>query len=133
MKSPLSTSQYFQNSLQHVIDAAELCQSAHASSEWCDSASTVFFRLQEYIATLNADQDLYQSLVMIVNYQSDYFQGLNDEEQWLGTTFKTLSKDSYSRLAYQYSSKPWASQWTRHHAYGLVSGVVLQEGPPERA
>jgi intermediate peptidase len=65
----------------NVIDAADLCQWAHASSEWCSSANTAFFHLQEYIATLNANQDLYQSLATIVNNKSNYFQGrLNDEE-----------------------------------------------------
>jgi len=45
-----------------VIDAAELCRSVHASSQWRRGASDAFGILSEYIGSLNADERLYQSL-----------------------------------------------------------------------
>jgi hypothetical protein len=70
--------------------------------EFCQGDHLKATQVQEYIASLNADQDLHQSLAMIVNNKSGYFQGLNDKEQRFRTTFGTVSKDSYSRLAYRY-------------------------------
>jgi intermediate peptidase len=63
----------------NVIDAAELCRSAHASEEWRDMAQRVFSILQEYIATLNTDQALYESLRQVT--ESPVFQILSPEEQ----------------------------------------------------
>lgn len=49
----------------NVIDAAELCRSAHASPEWREAAHQAFAVLQDYIGSLNADQDLYRSLASV--------------------------------------------------------------------
>ncbi len=61
----------------NVIDAAELCRSAHASLEWRTVANDIFQQLQQYIATLNADQRLYQSLIMV---EEQYGSQLTEEE-----------------------------------------------------
>lgn len=61
----------------NVIDAAELCRSAHASLEWRTVANEVFQQLQQYIATLNADQRLYQTLAMV---EQQFGSDLNEEE-----------------------------------------------------
>ena len=63
----------------NVIDAAELCRSAHASDEWRDMAQRVFSILQEYIATLNTDTALYESLRQVT--ESPVYQMLSPEEQ----------------------------------------------------
>jgi intermediate peptidase len=63
----------------NVIDAAELCRSAHASPEWRDMAQRVFSILQEYIATLNGDQALYESLRQVT--ESPVYPSLSPEEQ----------------------------------------------------
>ena len=63
----------------NVIDAAELCRQAHASEEWRNAAHFCFHQLQDYIATLNGDQRLYNSLSLV--YNSDYFANLSEEEQ----------------------------------------------------
>jgi len=56
-----------------VIDAAELCRSVHASSQWRRGASDAFGILSEYIGSLNADERLYQSLRKFVfaDYDND--------------------------------------------------------------
>ena len=64
----------------NVIDAAELCRSAHASPQWREAANHAFHRLQEYISTLNGDQRLYQSLAVIAS-DPVLFQELTEEEQ----------------------------------------------------
>jgi intermediate peptidase len=61
----------------NVIDAAELCRNAHASEEWRRLANETFGRLQQYIATLNADQRLYQALSLI---ERKYGDDLTEEE-----------------------------------------------------
>lgn len=61
----------------NVIDAAELCRSAHASAEWRDAANETFQELQQYMATLNGDQKLYQSLVVV---DREYASDLTEEE-----------------------------------------------------
>ena len=61
----------------NVIDAAELCRSAHASAEWRQVANETFQQLQQYIATLNADRRLYQALVMV---EREYGTELTEEE-----------------------------------------------------
>jgi intermediate peptidase len=63
----------------NVIDAAELCRSAHASAEWRDYAQRAFSVLQEYISTLNTDVRLYKSLSNVTS--SPIFLELTDEEQ----------------------------------------------------
>jgi len=62
----------------NVIDAAELCRSAHADPQWRDAANTAFFELQDYIATLNTDQRLYNALAMV---EDGYFADLSEEER----------------------------------------------------
>ena len=61
----------------NVIDAAELCRNAHASEEWRRLANETFGRLQQYIATLNADQRLYRALVLV---EREYGADLTEEE-----------------------------------------------------
>jgi intermediate peptidase len=62
----------------NVIDAAELCRSAHASQQWREAASLAFHELQQYIGTLNADQRLYNSLVMV---DQSFAKDMTEEEQ----------------------------------------------------
>lgn len=62
----------------NVIDAAELCRSAHASVQWRDAANTAFVELQNYIGSLNTDQRLYNSLALI---EHQYFKDLTEEER----------------------------------------------------
>ena len=68
----------------NVIDAAELCRSAHSSKEWRETAQRTFTLLQEYIATLNGDQTLYNSLVSVTS-NIEIFNQLSDEEQRFAT------------------------------------------------
>eukprot|EP00980_Cylindrotheca_fusiformis_P016294 scaffold4841_cov132-Cylindrotheca_fusiformis.AAC.7 len=69
----------------NVIDAAELCRSAHASSKWRESANVAFMELQDYIGTLNADQQLYTQLAQV---HRDYYDDLTEEEQRFCTLLK---------------------------------------------
>jgi len=62
----------------NVIDAAELCRSAHASATWRDAANAAFMKLQDYIGTLNGDKNLYDNLAYI---HSNYYDQLTSEEQ----------------------------------------------------
>jgi len=62
----------------NVIDAAELCRSAHASATWRDAANAAFMKLQDYIGTLNGDKTLYDNLAYI---HSNYYDQLTSEEQ----------------------------------------------------
>jgi intermediate peptidase len=62
----------------NVIDAAELCRSAHADPQWRDAANTAFAQLQDYIATLNTDQRLYNALAIV---EKDYYDDLSEEER----------------------------------------------------
>lgn len=62
----------------NVIDAAELCRSAHADPHWRDAANSAFFELQDYIATLNTDQRLYNALALV---EDGYYADLSEEER----------------------------------------------------
>ncbi|KAL3944916.1 MAG: hypothetical protein SGBAC_001007 [Bacillariaceae sp.] len=62
----------------NVIDAAELCRSAHASATWREAANNAFMQLQDYIGTLNADKNLYDNLAYI---HTEYYDELTPEEQ----------------------------------------------------
>mmetsp|Transcript_42727 Transcript_42727/g.49303 ORF Transcript_42727/g.49303 Transcript_42727/m.49303 type:complete len:755 (+) Transcript_42727:24-2288(+) len=62
----------------NVIDAAELCRSAHADPLWREAANTAFAQLQDYIVTLNTDRRLYNALVLVENY---YYDDLSEEER----------------------------------------------------
>ena len=62
----------------NVIDAAELCRSAHADPQWREAANTAFAQLQDYIATLNTDQRLYNALAIV---EKDYYDDLSEEER----------------------------------------------------
>jgi len=62
----------------NVIDAAELCRSAHADPHWRDAANQSFLELQDYIATLNTDQRLYQALALV---EDQFDPGLSEEER----------------------------------------------------
>ena len=62
----------------NVIDAAELCRSAHADSQWREAANTSFLELQDYISTLNTDQSLYNALVLV---ERDFYDDLSEEER----------------------------------------------------
>lgn len=68
------------NKVCSVIDASELCRSVHASAEWRNAASSAFQILSEYIAELNADTALYQSLVPITS-NPEIMQNLTEEER----------------------------------------------------
>jgi mitochondrial intermediate peptidase len=61
----------------NVIDAAELCRNAHASEDWRQLANETFGKLQQYIATLNADQRLYRALAAV---EREYGSDLTEEE-----------------------------------------------------
>jgi intermediate peptidase len=61
----------------NVIDAAELCRSAHASQEWREVANETFQQLQQYIGALNADRRLYHALGMV---EDQYGDELTEEE-----------------------------------------------------
>eukprot|EP00569_Conticribra_weissflogii_P020502 CAMPEP_0171429972 /NCGR_PEP_ID=MMETSP0881-20121228/6257_1 /TAXON_ID=67004 /ORGANISM="Thalassiosira weissflogii, Strain CCMP1336" /LENGTH=448 /DNA_ID=CAMNT_0011950011 /DNA_START=44 /DNA_END=1387 /DNA_ORIENTATION=- len=54
-----------------VIDAAELCRSVHASPLWRRGAADAFGMLSDYIGSLNADENLYRSLMRFVFLESD--------------------------------------------------------------
>jgi len=62
----------------NVIDAAELCRSAHADPQWRDAANNAFLVLQDYIATLNTDQRLYNALAMV---EKRFYSDLSEEER----------------------------------------------------
>lgn len=62
----------------NVIDAAELCRSAHADPHWRDAANSAFLELQDYIATLNTDQRLYNALALV---EDGYYSDLSEEER----------------------------------------------------
>lgn len=63
----------------NVIDAAELCRSAHADPDWRDASNNAFIDLQDYIGTLNADQRLYNALAQIE--LDGYYSDLSEEEK----------------------------------------------------
>ena len=67
------------NEICSVIDAAELCRSAHASAKWRDAANDAFGILSDYIAKLNGDIILYRALVTVTT--SPYFAEMTEEEQ----------------------------------------------------
>eukprot|EP00979_Chaetoceros_neogracilis_P016529 scaffold8391_cov267-Chaetoceros_neogracile.AAC.4 len=68
------------NTVCSVIDASELCRSVHSSPQWRHAASTAFQMLSEYIAELNADVSLYQSLVPITSNPT-IMLSLSEEER----------------------------------------------------
>ncbi len=68
------------NTVCSVIDASELCRSVHASPQWREAASNAFHLLSEYIAELNADECLYQSLIPITT-DADVMNHQLDEEE----------------------------------------------------
>lgn len=67
------------NEVCSVIDAAELCRSAHASAEWREAADKAFAFLSDYIAELNGDDTLYRALVTVT--AGPYFAEMSEEEQ----------------------------------------------------
>lgn len=75
----------------NVIDAAELCRCVHSNPQWRDSASHAFAVLSDYIAQLNADTNLYQSLTNVTS--SPVFRTLSEEQQ----RFATLLKAEFER------------------------------------
>ena len=68
------------NTICSVIDASELCRSVHSSPQWRQAASTAFQMLSEYIAELNADVSLYESLVPITSNPT-IMLSLSEEER----------------------------------------------------
>ena len=68
------------NTVCSVIDASELCRSVHTSTQWRNAASSAFQILSEYIAELNADVNLYHSLVPITS-NAQIMQSLTEEER----------------------------------------------------
>jgi len=62
----------------NVIDAAELCRSAHADPQWREAANQSFAELQDYIATLNADRRLYDALALVEDH---FLDDLSEEER----------------------------------------------------
>lgn len=68
------------NNICSVIDASELCRSVHASAQWREAATSSFHMLSEYIAELNADVSLYQSLIPITS-NPIIMNTLSEEEQ----------------------------------------------------
>jgi intermediate peptidase len=69
----------------NVIDAAELCRSAHASTQWRVVANVAFGELQDYIGTLNTDKTLYNALA---NVHQHFYEELTEEEQRFCTLLK---------------------------------------------
>ena len=45
-----------------VVDVAEVCRHTHPSREYVIAAEKAYVRLQDYVASLNADGDLYEAL-----------------------------------------------------------------------
>jgi len=45
-----------------VVDVAEVCRHTHPSREYVEAAERAYVTLQEYVARLNADVDLYEAL-----------------------------------------------------------------------
>lgn len=82
------------NRVCSVIDASELCRSVHASDAWRHEASVAFQMLSAYIAELNADVSLYQSLVPITSNAS-IMSSLSEEERRMATMLqKEFERDS---------------------------------------
>jgi len=75
------------NTVCSVIDASELCRSVHASPEWRHAAGQAFQLLSEYIAELNADVNLYRSLVPITS-DPTVMMGLEEEERRMAVMLK---------------------------------------------
>ncbi len=69
------------NTVCSVIDASELCRSVHTSPKWRDAASNAFQILSEYIAELNADEALYESLIPITSNSTIMNEELDEEER----------------------------------------------------
>ena len=67
------------NEVCSVIDAAELCRSAHSSAQWREAADNAFALLSDYIAELNGDDTLYRALVTVT--AGPYFSEMSEEEQ----------------------------------------------------
>jgi intermediate peptidase len=76
------------NTVCSVIDASELCRSVHANPEWREAASNAFQLLSEYIADLNTDEALYQSLLPIVSNSQIMNVELEEEERRMAILLK---------------------------------------------
>jgi len=76
------------NTVCSIIDASELCRSVHSSPTWRSSASQSFQLLSEYIADLNADELLYDSLLPITTNDQIYNFELDEEERRMATLLK---------------------------------------------
>lgn len=92
-----------------VIDAAELCRSAHATQQWRNGASDAFGVLSEYIGSLNADESLYRSLIRFV---------FNDD------TSATGSCETLANLPADYQRMAKASEFPYLHRF-LISVMLM--------
>jgi len=50
------------NEICSVVDVAEVCRHTHPSKEYVQAAERAYVRLQDYVASLNADEGLYNAL-----------------------------------------------------------------------
>ena len=63
----------------NVIDAAELCRSAHASTTWRNMAHEAFVQLSDYLSILNADTTLYEASRLVSNTQPQQKSHTNND------------------------------------------------------
>lgn len=68
------------NTICSIIDASELCRSVHKSPSWRQAATNAYTLLSEYIADLNTDEALYQSLLPITS-NPDIMNNVLEEEE----------------------------------------------------
>ena len=71
------------NAVCEIIDAAELCRSAHAAPEWRGAAQGAFEALSGYINALNADRGLYDAVRGVT--EAGDFSSLSEESQRMAT------------------------------------------------
>jgi len=98
-KETLATLDEISNTICSVIDASELCRSVHVDEHWRNAAGQAFQLLSEYIAELNADVNLFQSLIPITSSLDELTSESGQAGSWTAedTRFAMAMKREFER------------------------------------
>ena len=80
-----------------VMDAAELCRSAHPDMEWKHGAMAAYDLLAQLVARLNMDKNLYEALACCIRRAADPARGKEDELEEEELRVAQLLKDDLER------------------------------------
>jgi Zn-dependent oligopeptidase len=80
-----------------VMDAAELCRSAHPDTEWKHGAMAAYDLLAQLVARLNMDKNLYDALACCIRRAADPARGTEDELEEEELRVAQLLKDDLER------------------------------------